>query len=158
MARTLPAAAYWLIGAVGTSRVVTRLHPVAYRWFGSAAPVGRSFGIRSVVLTTIGSRSGTAREVALYAIENSERFVAIGSNGGRDRAPAWVSNLRALPEATVRVGRNRVIPVSAREAEGDERERLWAAAVASFPGYAPYQARVSRRIAVIIHEPVGQPR
>ena len=155
MARTLPAAAYWLIGAVGTSRFVTRLHPVAYRWLGSAGPIGRSFGIRSVVLTTIGSRSGTAREVPLYALEDGDRFVVIGSNGGKERAPAWVSNLQAHPEGAVRVGRNRVIPVRAREAEGDERDRLWAAAVASFPGYARYQQRVSRQIAVIVLEPTA---
>jgi deazaflavin-dependent oxidoreductase (nitroreductase family) len=155
MARTLPAAAYRLIGAVGTSRIITRLHPVAYRWFGSAGPIGRSFGIRSVVLTTTGSRSGVAREVPLYALEDGDGFVVIGSNGGRERPPAWVGNLRAQPEATVRVGRHRVIPVRAREAEGDERDRLWAEAVASFPGYARYQERVSRRIPVIVLEPAG---
>ena len=156
MARTLPAAAYRLIGVVGTSRVVTRLHPVAYRWFGSAGPIGRSFGIRSVVLTTIGSRSGIAREVPLYALEDGDRFVVIGSNGGKERDPAWVGNLRAAPDGTVRVGRHRVIPVRAREAEGDERDRLWAEAVASFPGYARYQERASRRIPVIVLEPAGQ--
>ena len=38
------------------------------------------------------------------------------------------------------MGRQRVIPARAREAEGDERERLWAEAVASFPGYARYSS------------------
>jgi len=155
MARTLPVGAYWLIGAVGTSRIVTRLHPVAYRWFGSAGPIGRSFGMRSVVLTTIGRRSGTAREVPLYALELDDRFIVIGSNGGKERPPAWVGNLLAAPDCTVRVGRQRVIPARAREAEGDERERLWAQAVASFPGYARYQQRTSRRIPVIVLEPTG---
>ena len=157
LARTLPATAYHLIGAVGTSRIVTRLHPVAYRWFGSTGLIGRSFGIRSVVLTTIGSRSGTTREVPLYALEDDDRFVVIGSNGGKERAPAWVGNLRATPDCTVRVGRRRVIPARAREAEGEERDRLWAAAVAAFPGYARYQQRVSRRIAVFVLEPTEQP-
>ena len=113
--------------------------------------------MRSVVLTTIGMRSGTPREVPLYAVEDEDRFVVIGSNGGKERAPAWVGNLRALPEGTVRVGRKNVIPVRAREAEGDERERLWTLAVASFPGYARYQARTSRRIPVIVLEPTEEP-
>ena len=113
--------------------------------------------MRSVVLTTTGIRSGSPREVPLYAVEEEGRFVVIGSNGGRERAPAWVGNLRATPDCTVRVGRKTVIPVRAREAEGDERERLWALAVAAFPGYASYHARTSRRIPVIVLEPAGEP-
>jgi deazaflavin-dependent oxidoreductase (nitroreductase family) len=147
---------YRLIGAVGTSRVVTRLHPVAYRWFGSVGPIGRSFGVRSVVLTTTGRSSGTPREVPLYALEDGDRFVVIGSNGGKEREPAWVGNLRVAPDATVRVGRRQVIDVRAHEAEGEERRRLWAAAVASFPGYALYQARTARTIPVIVLEPAAR--
>ena len=113
--------------------------------------------MRSVVLTTIGMRSGTPREVPLYTVEDEDRFVVIGSNGGKERAPSWVGNLRATPDCTVRVGRRNVIPVRAREAEGEERDRLWALAVAAFPGYARYQERTTRRIPVIVLEPSGEP-
>ena len=42
----------------------------------------------------------------------------------------------------------------AREAEGDERERLWKLATKLYSGYEDYQARATRRrIPVIVLEP-----
>lgn len=145
-------ATYRLIGIVGTSRVVTALHPVAYRMLGGAGPLGRNFGMRNVILTTRGRRSGKDRPAPLYAFEDGDRIVVIGSNAGRANHPAWVENLRADPRATVRIGRQ-VRSVRAREADGAERERLWALAVDAFPGYARYQQRAARRIAVVVLEP-----
>jgi hypothetical protein len=40
--------------------------------------------------------------------------------------------------------------VSANKAEGDERERVWKLAVVNYAGYDDYQARVDRRILVMI--------
>ena len=42
----------------------------------------------------------------------------------------------------------------ARDAEGDERERLWAQMVAIYPSYTEYQQRTSRKIPVVVLEPV----
>ena len=46
----------------------------------------------------------------------------------------------------------------AREAEGEERERLWALAADGYPGYELYRARTSRRIPVMVLEPAGPGR
>jgi deazaflavin-dependent oxidoreductase (nitroreductase family) len=143
---------YRLIGIVGTSRIVSALHPVAYRLLGGAGPLGRNFGVRNVILTTTGRRSGRPRPAPLYAFEDGDRIVVIGSNAGRADHPAWVENLRADPRAAVRIGRSER-RVRAREAEGAERERLWALAVDGFPGYARYQQRASRQIPVVVLEP-----
>jgi hypothetical protein len=43
--------------------------------------------------------------------------------------------------------------VRAREAQGEERERLWKHVVATAPDYATYQQRTSRRIPVVVLEP-----
>ena len=44
----------------------------------------------------------------------------------------------------------------AREAEGDERERLWTTATSFYPGFAKYQERASdRRIPVVVCEPLA---
>jgi deazaflavin-dependent oxidoreductase (nitroreductase family) len=147
---------YRLIGIVGTSRIVTALHPVAYRLLGGAGPLGTNFGVRTVILTTTGRRSGRARPAPLYAFEDGDRIVVIGSNAGRADHPAWVENLRAKPRASVRIGRVER-RVRAREAEGDERDRLWALAVDGFPGYAGYQQRATRRIPVVVLEPDVDP-
>ena len=42
----------------------------------------------------------------------------------------------------------------ARQAEGEERERLWAAIVAQESGFAEYQRRTTRHIPVVVLEPI----
>ena len=145
---------YRLVGLIGTSRLVRRLHPPVYRLTGGRWIVGRNLGMRNVIVTTVGRRTGRVRDVPLYAVDDGSRLVVIGSFAGRDEEPAWVGNLVAHPDATVRVGRQ-VRPVRAREAEGAERERLWAMAASAYPGYEAYARRTSRRIPVVVLEPTG---
>jgi deazaflavin-dependent oxidoreductase (nitroreductase family) len=152
MVKRLPDRAYRLIGFVGTSRVVTRLHPRAYRLTGGRGPIGRNFGVQNVIVTVTGRASGKRREIPLFGVEDGERFIVIGSNGGGSHDPAWVANLRSDPRATLRVGRI-VRAVRAREAEGDERDRLWALATTAYPGYETYRAGAARRIPVLVLEP-----
>lgn len=85
---------------------------------------------------------------------DGERLVIIGSRGGSPRDPDWWRNLEAHPEADVDLGSQR-LRVRAREADGRERERLWAQAVASDASYARYQRRTTRRIPVIVLDPIG---
>jgi len=135
---------------------VSRLHPIVYRVTGGRWFVGRSFGVQHVIVTITGRTTGKVRDVPLFAFADGSRMVVIGSNAGDDREPAWVGNLRANPVARLRVGRD-VREVRAREAEGAERERLWALAAAGYPGYESYRARTSRRIPVIVLEPAPAP-
>jgi len=106
-----------------------------------------------VVVTTTGRRSGTPRPVVLYAWEDGDRWVIVGSQGGADRDPAWVGNLRADRRALLKVGREER-SVEAIEVDGTERDRLWELVVAAFPLYATYQRRTSRRIPLFVLEPV----
>jgi len=145
---------YRLIGAVGTSRLITRIHPVVYRVTGGRGFIGRNFGMRNVVLATTGRTSGRRIEVPLYAAEDGDTLIVVGSNGGKVNDPSWVANLRATPELTVRLGKQER-PVRAREVEGEERDRLWAIAAAGFPGYNLYAKRTDRHIAVFALEPLG---
>ena len=41
----------------------------------------------------------------------------------------------------------------ARDAEGEERERLWAMMVGLYPPYAEYQEKTGRVIPVVVLEP-----
>ena len=145
---------YRLVGAVGTSRLVTRLHPVVYRLTGGRGPgIGEVLGMRQVILETTGRTSGRRIDVPLFAAPDGERLVIIGSNGGKVDDPKWVANLRAHPEITVRRGKQEQ-PMTAREVDGDERDRLWAIAAAGFPGYENYAKRAAhRRIPVFALEP-----
>jgi deazaflavin-dependent oxidoreductase (nitroreductase family) len=107
-------------------------------------------------LTTIGRKSGKPREVSLYAFEDGDRLVIVGSWGGSPRDPAWVLNLRGNADATVRRGK-KVQSVRAREIpEGDdERERLWDLVCDAFPMYRTYQRKTSRLIPLFVLEPAS---
>ena len=105
-----------------------------------------------IQLTTTGARSGKPRPVTLYAWEDGDRLVIVGSRGGSARHPAWVHNLRANPRATVTRGRE-TTEMAAREVTGpDERARLWQLVVSRFPLYATYQRRTDRRIPLFVLE------
>lgn len=97
--------------------------------------------------------TGQRREIPLYAFEDGDRLVVVGSRGGAAKDPAWVGNLRADPRATVRVGRDERA-VTAREVglDDDDRARLWDLVVAAFPMYATFQRRTKRMIPLFVLE------
>ena len=142
---------YRLIGAIGTNRLVTRLHPIVYRASGGRL-FSRILGLTNVVLETTGARSGLPRPVPVFAIENRASLLVIASNGGRGEAPAWASNVRAHPVLPVRHGRV-VRTMRARQLEGDERARAWSIAARAYPGFDDYAARTPTPIAVFALEP-----
>lgn len=107
-----------------------------------------------ITLISTGARSGRERRVTLYAWEDGERLVLVGSRGGSSRNPAWVHNLRAQPEVRVVRGRDERA-YRAREVADDERERAWRIAADRFPMYDRYAAKTPRLIPVFVLEPIG---
>lgn len=110
-------------------------------------------GQQVLAIETIGAKSGQARRTPLVYATDGDRIVLVASKGGAPKNPAWYHNLKANPDVQVwakgRSGRYR-----AREAEGEERERLWKVATEYYPGYDAYQGRTGgRRIPVIVLEP-----
>ena len=108
----------------------------------------------NVTLTTTGRRTGKPRPVTLYAWDDGDRVVVVGSRGGAAKDPDWVGNLRADPRATVKQGRD-VREVRASEVDGSERDRLWALVVEAFPLYSTYQRKTKRVIPLFVLETVG---
>ncbi len=89
----------------------------------------------------------------LYAWEDGDRLVVVGSWGGSAKDPDWVRNLRADPQATIKRGR-KVLDVRASEVGPSERERLWKLVVAAFPLYGAYQRKTERVIPLFVLETV----
>ena len=108
-----------------------------------------------LLLTTTGRKTGLARTHPLGYLTVDRGYVVIGSNAGEPRHPAWYHNLRARPEAIVQVGPKR-FRVTSREAEGTERERLWARVIERDGAYAEYQRRTPRRIPLMVLERLPQ--
>jgi F420H(2)-dependent quinone reductase len=104
-------------------RWATRLHAWVFRRSGGRF-LGRMGGQPILLLQTIGRRSGRARPTPVQYLADGDTFVVVASNAGAPRPPAWYLNLRANPDARIRVGA-RNIDVRAQEAAGEVRVTLW---------------------------------
>ena len=116
------------------------------------------FGDQLILLTTVGARSGRERISPLMYHRDGEGYVVVASKGGAPDNPSWYNNLKAYPVATVEVGTatgTETFKVTAREAEGEERDRLFADRVAMAPGFGDYQKQTSRQIPVMVLERAG---
>lgn len=100
-----------------------------------------------VILTSVGARSGLTRRTPLACMpeEGGRSWILIGSNFGRDGHPAWTANLMARPDVEIS-WKGADIAVTAHLLAGEERAAVWKTALAFWPPYATYQARIEREI------------
>ena len=108
-------------------RLAWSVHRTLYRL--TAGRVGlwrpRRDGWGAMRVTTTGRRTGRPRSVIVGYFEDGPNLVTMAMNGWGAGEPAWWLNLRAHPEAEVRVVGGRRL-VRAHAASGAERARLWA--------------------------------
>jgi deazaflavin-dependent oxidoreductase (nitroreductase family) len=100
-----------------------------------------------------GARSGIERVNPLAYQQVGDALAVFGSKGGAPTNPDWYHNLLANPRVRVEVGTDS-LEVEAREAEGEERDRIWGRQKELMPGFAEYETKTARRIPVIILERV----
>jgi F420H(2)-dependent quinone reductase len=105
-----------------------------------------------LLLDHVGAKSGVHRTSPLQYIPDGDNVVVIASKGGFHKHPAWFHNLLANPDTTVQIGGEHRA-VHAREAEPEERQRLWAKAVQIYRPYEDYRARATREIPLVVLEP-----
>lgn len=126
------------------------IHLKLYQW--SKGRIGGSIrGLPVLLLTTKGKKTGLLRTKALMYLPNRDDFVVIASNLGKENHPAWWINLLAEPNASVQIA-DSLYKVNAREAKGDEREKLWQALAERTPDYEQYRSWTSRRIPLVVLE------
>ena len=106
-------------------------------------------------LTTIGRHTGEERHVIVGYVEDGAAMVTMAMNGWGAAEPAWWLNLQAQPDAVVQT-KDGVHRVRAREAEGAERERLWARWAQIDKNLDGYAARRPGETAVVILEPLEE--
>jgi deazaflavin-dependent oxidoreductase (nitroreductase family) len=116
--------------------------------------VGGMFeGAPMLLLHHTGAKSGKSRVNPLVYQDDRGRYVIFASKAGATTHPDWYHNLKAHPEVQVEVGTS-TIDVTAREATGEERERLFRAQVERIPQFAEYEKSAGARvIPVIVLEP-----
>jgi len=104
-------------------------------------------GKNTLLMTTIGARSGQPRMNPAGYLPDGDRLIVMASNGGQDRHPSWYHNLKANPELTIELGADTFEAV-ATEITGPERDELYARAAAVEPALAAYETRTDRKIPV----------
>jgi len=118
--------------------------------------VGGNFaGAPMMLIHHHGARSGVERVNPVMYQKIDGGYAVFASKGGAPTNPDWYYNLRANPETTVEIG-TETVPVRARVAEGEERERIWEKQKRDYPGFAGYERQTSRQIPVVILEPTGR--
>ena len=78
-------------------------------------------GEKVLHLTTIGRRTGLARQIEIWFVIHHGRFYLFAETG---EAAAWVKNIRRNPEVGVRIG-DRQIGATARVLDRETDRELW---------------------------------
>ena len=115
---------------------------IGYRWREDAP---------TAILFTTGRTTGEQRANPLIFDRDSDDVVLVASKGGAPRHPGWYRNLRRNPEAEIQIMGDRW-RVRARDAAGEERERLWELMAEIWPHYDEYATRTDREIPVSVLE------
>jgi deazaflavin-dependent oxidoreductase (nitroreductase family) len=111
--------------------------------------------IPTLLLTTVGRRSGELRSVALGYYVHNDRVIIIGSVGGGASHPAWYQNLQAHPLVWLTINRHEYA-CDTHTAAGEERSEIWSYVKGRIPEYETYERRATgsgREIPVVVCTP-----
>jgi proline iminopeptidase len=108
-------------------------------------------GSHILLLTTTGRKSGDKTTTPLIFGLDGDNPVIVASKGGAPEHPGWYKNLVKNPTAEVQIKGER-FSVRPRDAEGDERERLWQMMNGEWQHYAEYAEKTDREIPVVVLE------
>jgi deazaflavin-dependent oxidoreductase (nitroreductase family) len=121
----------------------------------NAGKVGGPFeGAPLLLLHTTGAKSGAERVNPMMYGREGDSYTVFASKGGAPDNPAWYHNLVAHPEVTAEIG-TETVRLTARVAQGSERDRIWDAWKTQNTGFAEYETKTSRTIPVVILQPAS---
>ena len=123
---------------------------------GGKASGGPFKGGQVLILTTKGAKTGEPREHPLAYSQDRELLVIVASKGGAPTNPHWFHNLVKHPIVTVEMGGETFKAKANVVEDDDEYERLYAQHAAIMPGFNEYRQKTSRRIPVIVLEPLDE--
>lgn len=137
--------------------VGSRVDPPLMRWSGGRL---RLIPIRSMLLYTVGAKSGVVRETVLGYLPDGDDVLAVGTNGARTQLPGWIHNLKVNPDAEIRIGVE-MRSVRASFVPASEWGATWARVIAWQPGLDVYRERLAgvREIPIVrfTRRAVGSP-
>lgn len=109
------------------------------------------FGVPSLIVRTVGAKSGEPRTTVLTYASDGADYVVVASKGGAPRNPAWFHNMVAAGTVDVQVGTKRFPATVEALRPGDaDYRRLWDLADANNGGrYSAYQRKTRRPIPIV---------
>lgn len=113
------------------------------------SPYGGSKETTTLLLKTIGRRSGRNLITPLIYDRIGTEYAIVASKAGADEHPAWYLNLTARPDVNFQVAEERFTGLW-RLAEGAERVSAWAHMTAYYPTYASNQSLTNREIPIVL--------
>lgn len=124
-----------------------------------ANPKGRATGggpsgLPTLLLTTIGRKSGEPRTTPLVFLQHGNDVVIVGSLAGYDGNPTWYLNLSANPNCWIQLDEKKSKAV-ARNATEQERTALWPKLNQVFPAWGYFQKQTERPFPIMIISPTG---
>jgi deazaflavin-dependent oxidoreductase (nitroreductase family) len=102
------------------------------------------YGFPTLLLNTVGAKSGQKRVSPLFYVRDGDAFVVVGTNFGTEHHPAWTNNVLKNPHAEIAVGQE-TIAVTSELADESTFARLWPKFSAVYGGYDVYLAKLTHR-------------
>lgn len=107
-----------------------------------------------LLLHNVGAKSGADYVTPLVYLKDGDNWVIFASKGGAPNNPGWYHNLKAQPEVSIEVG-SETVEVTAEEAIGKERDRLYSIQEQQQPQFTEYARKTDRKIPVVVLKPRG---
>ncbi len=120
--------------------------------FWDSTVVGGPGPVPTLLLTTIGRKSGQQRIMPLIYGKVNDGYLIVASKGGAPQHPDWYVNLEANPEVGVQVASHK-FKARAETVTGPKRQEYWDLMVPIWPPYTEYQTKTEREIPVVLLRP-----
>ncbi|MCB1030697.1 MAG: nitroreductase family deazaflavin-dependent oxidoreductase [Acidimicrobiales bacterium] len=133
-------------------KIVPPTDRLLHRLTGGRVIVSRLL-VPSIVLTTVGAKSGLERETPLACVPQPVGWWVVGSNFGQEKHPAWTGNLIANPQAKVSYGAT-TYQVVASLLTDEQKAAVWPTLVEAWPAYDDYVESSGRNIRVFDLQPL----
>jgi deazaflavin-dependent oxidoreductase (nitroreductase family) len=122
----------------------------------SRGRIGSRLGTQTILLLhTVGRKSGRQHVTPIAYFQTEGFYFLVGSNWGKNQNAGWYYNLLAQPCTVIEV-KGKKIPVVARQAEGQDYDRLWEYAIEHHPAYLHYKEMTKRHIPILVLQPENE--
>ena len=117
-------------------------------WWDASFGGGKGM-IPTLLLTTVGRKSGNALTMPLIFGQSGPDYIVVASKGGAPVHPAWYLNLQSNPDVRVQIKADK-FEARANTATGGERDELWRKMVNIYAPYEQYQKKTDRQIPIVV--------